>query len=173
MKMNRVWAMPSPWTFSIPPIKAFIERYLSPELVVVDPFCGNSKLATITNDLNPDTPADSHTDAETFLRDLKEQYERKVHVVLFDPPYSPRQVSECYKNVGKTVTMKDTQTACLYKRVRDAIPPLLTSGGLVFSFGWNSVGMGKVRGFEILEILLVSHGGAHNDTICVVERSLE
>lgn len=32
--------------------------------------------------------------------------------------------------------------------------------------------MGKERGFEILEILLVCHGGAHNDTICLAERRI-
>ena len=32
--------------------------------------------------------------------------------------------------------------------------------------------MGNKRGYEIIEILLVSHGSAHNDTICVVERKL-
>jgi hypothetical protein len=32
--------------------------------------------------------------------------------------------------------------------------------------------MGKNRGFEIQEILLVAHGGNHNDTICVVEKKL-
>ncbi len=29
---------------------------------------------------------------------------------------------------------------------------------------------GITRGFTIEEILLVAHGGVHNDTICVVER---
>jgi hypothetical protein len=29
--------------------------------------------------------------------------------------------------------------------------------------------MGKKRGFEIIEILLVSHGRLHNDTIVTVE----
>ena len=33
--------------------------------------------------------------------------------------------------------------------------------------------MGKNRGFEIVEILLVAHGGHHNDTICTVEKKIE
>jgi hypothetical protein len=45
-------------------------------------------------------------------------------------------------------------------------------GGYCISFGWNSNGMGKNRGFEIVEILLVSHGGHHNDTIVTVERKV-
>ena len=43
-------------------------------------------------------------------------------------------------------------------------------GGKVISFGWNSGGLGKNRRFKIHKILLVAHGGLHNDTICVVER---
>lgn len=51
-----------------------------------------------------------------------------------------------------------------------SIKPRVTEvGGEVLSFGWNSVGMGKSRGFEIVEIMLVSHGGMHNDTIYVRE----
>lgn len=31
----------------------------------------------------------------------------------------------------------------------------------------------KQRGFEIIEILLIAHGGNHNDTICVVEHKIK
>lgn len=40
------------------------------------------------------------------------------------------------------------------------------------SFGWNSGGIGKQYDFEIIEIMLVAHGGAHNDTIVTVERKI-
>ena len=90
--------------------------------------------------------------------------------VLFDPPYSPRQMSEVYKSVGLSRGMASTQNARLYREVRDGLGALLKPGGLALSFGWNSAGFGKKRGYETLEILLVAHGGAHNDTICVVER---
>ena len=91
-------------------------------------------------------------------------------VVLFDPPYSPRQIAECYAGIGRTVTMQDTQNCVLYSRVRSQIPAVLAEGGMVLSFGWNSNGMGRKHGFEIVEILMVAHGAAHNDTICVAER---
>ncbi len=68
--------------------------------------------------------------------------------------------------------MKETQSALLYQRVRNAIVPVLTEDAIVLSFGWNSVGMGKKHGFEIIEIMLCCHGGAHNDTICIAERRL-
>lgn len=41
------------------------------------------------------------------------------------------------------------------------------------SFGWNTTGMGISRGFQIQEVLLVCHGGAHNDTICIAEKRIK
>ena len=56
---------------------------------------------------------------------------------------------------------------------RDAAMPLLDVGAVVLSFGWSSTGFGKELGFEIEEILLVCHGGHHNDTICIAERRIK
>jgi len=171
LKFTRAWAMPNSETFSIKPIGDFVARYLAASKVSVDPFSRNKTLATFTNDLDPSTIAQKHMDAEDFAKYLSGQ-NIMVDLVLFDPPYSPRQISECYKNVGREVGMKGTQSSLLYKRVRDAICPLLIEGGISLSFGWHSNGFGKTRGYEIEEILLVAHGGAHNDTICIAERKL-
>ena len=76
------------------------------------------------------------------------------------------------KPIGMEVGMKETQNAVLYQRVRNAILPVCSEDAIVLSFGWNTVGMGKKHGFEIIEILLCCHGGAHNDTICMAERRL-
>ena len=32
-------------------------------------------------------------------------------MVLWDPPFSPRQVAECYKQLGQTVNMETTQAS--------------------------------------------------------------
>ena len=159
--------MPNPNTFSIPPIAGFLERWVTGRSV--DPFARSSHMATITNDLNPETVAMFHLDAEDFCALMLAQGER-FDSVIFDPPYSPRQISECYQAVGRPVGAKETQNARLYRAVRDGLDQLLAPGGMALSFGWNSAGFGKKRGYEILEILLVAHGGAHNDTICVAER---
>lgn len=171
MKISRTWAMPSPDTFSIKPIAEFVQRWLIGCDVTVDPFARNSSLATLTNDLNPDTSAKYHLDAEEFCHVMAREG-IKAKCGIFDPPYSSRQISECYKSVGRDVGMAETQNAALYKRVRDALDPLIVAGGVVLSFGWNSAGMGRARGYAIEEILLVAHGGAHNDTICVAERKI-
>lgn len=170
MHLSRAWAMPSPDTFSIPPIAQFVARHLRG--VTVDPFARNGTLATHTNDLNPDTAAQHHMDAEAFCLMLAGQGVL-ADCVLFDPPYSPRQISEFYQSIGRPVTTADTQNAMLYRRVRDALDRPVKPGGVVMSFGWNSAGMGQKRGYRIEEILLVAHGGAHNDTICVAETKVQ
>lgn len=167
--MSRVWAMPNGDTFSVKPIGAFVQKYLAQSKVSIDPFARNKRWATYTNDLNPDTKAQSHLDAETFLHTLNHA-EVRADLIILDPPYSPRQISELYKSIGLEVGMKETQSALLYKRVRNACIPLCAPNAIVLSFGWNSVGMGIKHGFEIIEIMLVCHGGGHNDTICVAER---
>lgn len=156
------WSMPSRWTFSMPPVAAFLKRHLADRGVIVDPFCGQSTVACYRNDL-----ARGGVDAERLVHDLIAEGIR-ADAVLFDPPYSPRQISECYKGIGREVTTADTQNAALYSRVRAALTEILTEDGIALSFGWQSSGFG--REWETLEILLVQHGGAHNDTICVAQR---
>src|SRR6185369_5778613 len=118
------------------------------------------------------TSAQSHQDAEAFLAELAGK-SIVVDLALFDPPYSPRQVSEHYRDAGLTVTGEDTQNGRLYKRVRDALDAIVAPGGVVLSFGWQSAGMGTGRGYELLETMLVAHGGGHNDTICIAERKCQ
>jgi hypothetical protein len=161
--------MPDAETFSIKPIGDFVRAYLACARVSVDPFARNRQWATYTNDINPNTAAASHQDAEAFIRVLATRGVR-ADLALFDPPYSPRQISEHYKEAGLPVGATDTQNGRLYKRVRDALDEIMAPGGIVLSFGWQSAGMGIGRKYELLETLLVAHGGGHNDTICIAER---
>lgn len=165
--------MPNADTFSIKPIGDFVKRYLTEvKWLSVDPFARNNDYCTFTNDLNPDTSANFHDNAADFLNNLAINYKEQIELALFDPPYSPRQISECYKSFGREVTKQDTQSS-FWKIARDALHPLIAPNGIVLSFGWSTNGMGKTRGYEIEEILLVAHGGAHNDTICMAERKIK
>lgn len=166
MIITRGWAMPNHNTFSIKPISILIEKYLI-NGKWLDPFSRNSpyKNKTITNDLNTEFEADYHLEALEFLKQFDDN---SIDGVLFDPPYSPRQISECYKNVGRDVHMQDTQSSFYSDRKRE-VARILKPQGIVICFGWNSGGIGKSLGFDLKEILLVAHGGAHNDTICTVE----
>ena len=164
--MNRRWAMPSKQTFSVKPIKEFITPYMQIGLESADPFANKNRFAKYCNDLDPEMGTEFCMDALEFLRMFEDS---SLDLVFFDPPYSPRQVSECYKKLGRTVNMQTTQSS-FWSNMKKEIARILKPNGIVLSFGWNSQGIGKTRGFAIEEILLVAHGGHHNDTICVAER---
>lgn len=159
--------MPNSNTFEIKPIKELINKYTYG--LVIDPFANKNKLANITNDLDEQYDTDYHMDALDFLKKFDDN---SVDCVLYDPPYSVRQVSEVYRKLGHSVNMETTQ-ASYWSKQKKEIGRIVNRGGIVISCGWNSGGIGKKYGFEILEILLVPHGGAHNDTIVTVERKIK
>lgn len=156
--------MPNKNTFDIKPVKELIQSELT-DGTWIDPFANQNKLATITNDLNPDFDTDYHMDALDFLKTFQNE---SIDGVLYDPPYSPRQVTECYQGVGMNVTSETTR-ASFWGNQKKEISRIVKPGGKVITFGWNSGGIGRKYGFEITRILLVPHGGWHNDTICTVE----
>ena len=125
----------------------------------------NNNNTYISNDLDLTYDTDYHLDALDFLKQFDDE---SVDFILYDPPYSPRQVSEVYKKLDKTVNMKTTQ-ASYWSNHKKEIGRIVKKGGKVITFGWNSGGIGKKYGFDIIRILMVSHGGWHNDTICTVE----
>ena len=158
--------MPNKHTFDIKPIKELIEKYYHSNSI--DPFANKNRIATITNDLDTQYNTDYNLDALDFLKLFDTD---SIDLVLYDPPYSPRQVSECYKALGKTVNMQTTQ-ASYWGDQKKEISRIVKKGGIVITCGWNSGGIGKTKGFEIIEILLVPHGGWHNDTIVTVEKKI-
>lgn len=171
MEIIREWCMPNKNTFAIKPIKELIKNNLV-KGTVIDPFANNNIIKDsmtginyITNDLDEQYNTDYHLDALDFLKLFENS---SIDMVLYDPPYSPRQVSECYKALGKTVDFKTTQSS-YWTNHKKEISRIVKKGGKVITFGWNSGGIGKKYGFRIEQILLVAHGGWHNDTICTVE----
>lgn len=168
MKINRVWAMPNKWTFKIAPIKDLIMRYVGDGKGWIDPFSGFNSPAEFTNDLNPSSPVIYHLEAKDFLKKMDSNF----NGCLFDPPYSATQTKECYENYGIKYLQEDARDGH-WGRLKILITNKIKDGGHVLSFGWSSNGIGKKWGFEIIEILLVAHGGSHNDTICIVEKKIQ
>lgn len=165
MEINRAWCMPSKHTFKIKPVKELIQKYIGTGEGWADPFCGENSPAEFTNDLNPLKPAKYHLHAKEFSLLLP-----MINGCLFDPPYSLRQVKECYDSIGINLFVEDSKR--FPQNVKEVIAPKIINNGLVISFGWNSQGFGKKLGFEIIEILLIAHGASHNDTIVTVERKI-
>jgi len=166
--IERKWAMPSRHTFKIKPIRQLLNEFVHKGWWI-DPFAGYYSLASVGNDIDPETPVQHHKEALEFLKGLPDNC---ADGVLFDPPYSVRQLSECYKKFGLSVNSKTTRSDYWTKLKRE-ITRILKVGGVCISFGWNSGGIGKTLGFKQERILLVAHGGIHNDTICVVEKKIQ
>lgn len=155
--------MPSKHTFKIKPIKNLLKKYVGNGDGWIDPFAGENSMAENTNDLNPRKPAKCNMNALEFVQLIPGSFKG----VLFDPPYSPRQVKECYNSFGLSPSKKDTQS---FSNVKRAVAPRIEEGGYAITCGWNSNGFGKKLGFKPVEILIVAHGANHNDTIVTVEQ---
>ena len=172
MKIQRTWAMPNRWTFTIKPIKELLQEEVGSGMFMnglwADPFAGYNSPAQITNDLNPKAKAKYHLEAIDFLKTLKDN---SVDGILFDPPYSPSQVKECYENIGLNFTSEATKMS-FYSNAKNEMARIIKPGGKAICFGWNSMGLGKNRKFKMTRILLIPHGGSKNDTICTVEIKL-
>jgi len=176
MKITRSWAMPSKNTFHIKPIKELLVSYVykckTEQMgLMADPFVGQNPFkdkCSYTNDLNKEVSANYHLDALEFLKQIPDN---EISLMFFDLPYSPRQVAECYKKHNMAVNMQTTQ-ASYWSNLKKEIARVVNPGGFCITCGWNSGGIGKTLGFEIIEILLVAHGGWHNDTIVTVEKKI-
>ena len=127
-----------------------------------DPFAGENSPAELSNDIEG-RGNKFQMDALEFLKSLDDN---SVSGVLFDPPYS---VEQCLRRY----TPKHNGTAGraeYWAKCKDEISRIIAPDGLCISFGWDSTGVGKKRGFTIIEIALLCHGACHNDTIVTIDR---
>jgi len=146
------------YTFSVKAIRQWVEQRC--EGRVLNLFAGPTKLAVdeLRNDLDSAMPADHHLDALQFLREWQG---KRFDTILLDPPYAIRKSMELYKGI----------VCSPFRQLKDVIPACLAPGGLVITFGYHSVVMGRNRGFTLERLVIFSHGGAIHDTIASVERN--
>lgn len=169
--------MPNSRTFIIKPIRELLHNEIE-NGIWLDPYANESTFKSlmtnkpnvkiIDNDLNPEYNTDYHLDALDFLKIFDNE---SIDGIVYDPPYSVRQVSECYKGFGKEVTSETTRMT-FWSNAKNEISRIIKPKGKVICFGWNSMGVGKNRGFELKKVLLVPHGGSKNDTIVTVEHKI-
>ena len=172
IKIKRKWSMPNSQTFKIKPIEETIKKYVKEKDIVLDPFANEHTIEKelnckkyISNDIDKTYNTNYNLEAQEFLKIFKDN---SIDVILFDPPYSGRQVKECYSKLGKTVTMNDTN-AGYFTKFKKEISRVLKPNGICITCCWNTNGIGKKYGFEVIEILDVAHGSSHNDTLVTVE----
>jgi len=167
MIIRRYFEIANKWTFQIKPIAELLKKY-NVGNNWVDPFAGMNSPAELTNDINPKANAKYNMDARDFVNSLSGRFDG----VVFDPPYSYRQISEHYAKNGIKASQLDTSFK-FYNDVMLGIYKKIHVNGYAISFGWNSNGFGKRLGFKIIEIMIIAHGMHHNDTIATVEQKVK
>lgn len=166
MNIERKWSMPSKNTFNLPMVKELIDKYKR-NGIIIKPF--ENKVFTFNTDINSENYSMDHNmDAMDFLHIFQDN---SVEMVLFEPPFSPKQISNYYKKMGKKVEQSTTQ-ASFWSNYKKEISRVTKPNGIVMTNSWNSGGIGKKYGFEIIEILLIAHGGWHNDSIVTIEKKI-
>jgi len=157
MKMTYIKTPLNKYTFSVKPIRDWVESRSKGK--VLNLFAGKTKLNLDEFRVDQDETmlADWYGDAYEYVKQCKDKYD----TILLDPPYAYR----------KSIEMYNGHKASKLNEIKDMIPNILNKDGIVITFGYQSVSMGKTRGFSQQEILLLSHGGAIHDTIAVIENS--
>jgi hypothetical protein len=176
IKFTRICQPLNKYTFKAPKIKAWVEKHLGDNELVLNLFAGPTRLDNcrreVRVDLDPEMKPEFIMDALDFVRWWKEKVTvpkygcllfPKFNKIILDPPYSYRKSMELYKGNRNS----------RFKQILDILPDILAEGGQIITFGYHSSVMSKKRGFKIVEICLFSHGGAQRDTLSIVEDKLD
>jgi len=150
---------PKRFTFEQPKLKLWCEKWCSGK--VLNLFAGKTRLDSneFRVDSNEEMDADWYGDALDFIKTTK----MKFDTIVLDPPYNLRKSREKYK--GKYIGS--------FTKIKNELEQVLNSKGRIITFGYDTVGMSKSRGFKKIAICLVCHNGDHNDTLCLVEEMEE
>lgn len=148
------------YTFKAPKIRAWVIVHCKGN--VLNLFAGPTMLGVneVRVDLDKTMKDAIYMDALDFVKLLINT--NRYDTIVIDPPYSYRKSMELYKGHRNS----------RFKQLLDEIPKILKGDGRIITFGYHSSVMGKKRGFKIVEILLISHGGAIHDTIATVEERI-
>lgn len=120
---------------------------------MADPFARESFTTDyecfITNDLNEEFCCTYNLEFKDFVYEMAKHLKtlnKKLDLVIFDPPYSLTQLKRQYDNIGHD--LEHWQTLRPWHEGKNELARLMAPGSYFISFGWNSFGMGVRRGFE-------------------------
>lgn len=137
-------------------IRSIIDRYIRElnstkhgDVSICDPFareCFSNQLENcITNDMNPAFDTDYNLEFQEFAK-VMSGCQQEFDLILFDPPYSLRQLKEHYDGIGSKMALWQSQN--MWKEGKDLLARQVRAGGYVISLGWTTSGFGKKRGFK-------------------------
>ena len=154
---------PRKYTFEMPKLYKWTIQNCKGK--VLNLFAGKVLLKEVDEirvDLNKDMPADYYMDAFEFVLMAKDK-KLKFDTVIFDPPYNLRKSREKYFGVYTSELRK----------IKTELPYIINGNGIVICYGYDTTGMGKNRGFELIHICIINHSGDHNDTLCTIEKKTQ
>ncbi len=159
MEFTYLTQPPKRYTFQQPKLREWTEKQCKGK--VLNLFAGTTKLNVdeVRVDIDKNVPADYYMDAFEFVNLAKEQG-MKFDTIILDPPYNLRKSREKYggKYIGSLT------------KIKNALLPLMNENCIVISYGYDTVGMSKSRGFKKIGVCVICHNGDHNDTLCLVEQ---
>lgn len=183
-RMTYMRLPPTKWTFKFPRIQEWIYEKVQEiqdmgttdgEGTVLNLFAGQTRLTEI-KEYRVDLVAEFEDKGEIhqtyanyvghafdflefYAEGIKEGKFPPFDIALLDPPFGVRKSREKYN--GKWIGS--------FTKIKNALMDCMSPKGRVITWGYNSVGMSEIRGYEQTEILLVCNNGDHGDIIVVVE----
>ena len=148
---------PARYTFEMPQLKAWVEQWCRGQTLNL--FGGKIRLKIdeeISNDIDTTMPTIHHMDAMQLVDSWTGP---PFDTIVLDPPYNLRKAREKYN--GRFIGS--------FTKIKDHLIPIMAERARVISLGYDTVGMSRRRGFHKIAIVVVCHGGDHNDTLGVVE----
>ena len=95
--------------------------------------------------MNPAFDTDYNLEFQEFAK-VMSGCQQEFDLILFDPPYSLRQLKEHYDGIGSKMALWQSQN--MWKEGKDLLARQVRAGGYVISLGWTTSGFGKKRGFK-------------------------
>jgi len=121
-----------------------------------DPFARNCYWANPwTNDINIDTKAKFHLDAEDFLTEIKNE---RFAIMLLDPPFSDRMSKDKYG----TENLYASDSAKML-RIQKLAGNLVIPEGYLIKAGYNTNRPHPC--FDLVEVRIVAMGNCRNDVL--------
>jgi hypothetical protein len=121
-----------------------------------DPFARNCQWAEPwTNDINIDTKARWHLDAEEFLTEISDE---RFAIMLLDPPFSDRMSKDKYGT--KNLYASDSGKML---RIQIKAGNLVVPGGYFIKAGYNTNKPHPC--FDLIEVRIVAMGNCRNDVL--------
>ena len=128
-------------------------------VLTVDPFARDCGWCSWTNDIDTETGAEFHLDAAAFLARVAVEEPGRVDLVLFDPPFSPRQAEEKYASGHVNVY----QMPGYVRNCFTSIALMLRPGGKVLKLGYNTNRHHPLLALE--KVWVVAVGANRNDVL--------